>query len=64
LRLLLHDLAATGFITVREAYFHNTVDHEFFINLTTTGEGPPSFRDELVALADAERRSPDVPAFA
>ena len=63
-RLLLHDLAATRMITLREAFFHNTLNHEFFVNLTAESDGPSLSRADLVALADGERRSLDVPSFA
>ena len=39
LRLLLQDLADLDFISMRETSFHDTVKHEFFINLSPTGEG-------------------------
>ena len=63
LRLLLHDLASLGLVTVREAAFQDTVGHEFFLNLTVGGPGSGLTREELVALADAERRAMDVPVF-
>ena len=64
LRLLLHDLHLLGLITARETYFHPTVGHEFFLNLSVTGTGSGLSRQELVDLADAERRSLDVPTWA
>lgn len=63
LRLLLHDLADLGYISVRETYFHDTVGHEFFLNLSVDGAGPGLSRAELVALAEEERRSLDRPRF-
>ena len=63
LRLLLHDLADLGYVSVRETYFHDTVGHEFFLNLSVDGPGPGLSRAELVALADDERRSTDRPRF-
>ncbi|WP_460445738.1 class I SAM-dependent methyltransferase [Angustibacter aerolatus] len=65
LRLMLRDLADLGYVEVREAYWHDTIGHEFFVNLTVRSElGPddPS-RQELVTLADAELRSLDVPVW-
>jgi hypothetical protein len=61
LRLLLADLHALGFISVREETFHPTVGHEFFLNLSPTGEGPGLSRQELLTLADDEVRSFDPP---
>jgi SAM-dependent methyltransferase len=63
LRLLLHDLADLGYISVRETFFHDTVGHEFFLNLSVTGAGPGLNRAELVTLAEEERRSLDRPRF-
>ena len=63
LRLLLHDLADLGYVSVRETYFHDTVGHEFFLNLAVDGPGPGLSRAELVALAEDERRSLDHPRF-
>ena len=57
LRLLLHDLADTGHIALRESFFHDTVGNEFFLSLTRDGAGPPLPREDLVTLADAERQS-------
>jgi SAM-dependent methyltransferase len=63
LRLLLQDLYSLDLISVREAFFHDTVGHEFFLNLTVEAEGSGLSREELLVLADAERRSMDIPAF-
>lgn len=63
LRLLLADLHALGYITVREETFHPTVGHEFFLNLSPTGEGSGLARQELVNLADDELRSLDIPTW-
>jgi hypothetical protein len=63
LRLLLHDLASLGLISVREAAFQDTIGHEFFLNLTVDGPGSGLTREELVARADAEQRTMDVPVF-
>lgn len=63
LRLLLHDLADLGHISLREAAFRNTVGCEFYLNLTANGPGPGMPRERLLELADAERRSLDVPVF-
>lgn len=59
LRLLLHDLADLGLIDLRERYFHPTIGHEFFLNLSKDGEGPGMSREELALLADAERSGLD-----
>lgn len=59
LRLLLSDLADLGYIDVRESHFHPTVGHEFFINLSREGKGPQLAREELLKLADEERRTLD-----
>lgn len=64
LRLLLHDLADTGHISLRESHFHDTVGCEFLIFLRPGGAGPGVSRGALVDLADAERRSYDRPRFA
>lgn len=63
LRLVLQDLHDLGFISLREAYFHDTVRHEFFLNLTADGPGTGLSREELMVLSDNERRSLDVPVF-
>jgi predicted SAM-dependent methyltransferase len=63
LRLLLHDLASLDLIPVREAAFQDTIGHEFFLNLTVDGPGSGLTREELVARADAEQRTMDVPVF-
>lgn len=53
-RLLLHDLHALGYLTVRESFFRNTVGHEFFLNLTVDGPGPDLDRRALLRLSDLE----------
>ena len=63
LRLLLQDLADLGFISMRETSFHDTVKHEFFINLSPAGEGTGLSREELLVLADDERRVLDQAVF-
>jgi SAM-dependent methyltransferase len=63
MRLLLHDLAEMGHISLREAFFHDTVGCEFFISLKADGAGPGMSRHQLLELADAERRALDVPVF-
>jgi predicted SAM-dependent methyltransferase len=63
LRLLLQDLWSLELISVREAFFHDTVGHEFFINLTVDAPGSGLSREQLLVLADEERRGMDVPAF-
>jgi predicted SAM-dependent methyltransferase len=63
MRLLLHDLAELGYISVREAYFHETVGHEFFLNLTRESTGSGLTREELVVLADHELTSMEIPVF-
>jgi predicted SAM-dependent methyltransferase len=64
LRLLLQDLWSLDLISVREAFFHGTVGHEFFLNLTAGAPGSGLSREELLVLADEERRTMDVPVFA
>lgn len=61
LRLMLHDLADLGYVSLREAYFHDTVGHEFFINLTAESTGPSLTRQELISRADEELRFLDAP---
>lgn len=63
LRLLLDDLYHLGFIRLRETTFHDTVRHEFFLNLSLDGAGPGLSREELMRLADDERRVLDRAAF-
>lgn len=63
LRLLLQDLCELGFISMRETFFHDTVRHEFFINLSAGGPGTGLSREQLTVLSDAERRSLDAPVF-
>lgn len=63
LRLMLKDLHDLGYITLRECFFHTTVGHEFFLNLTVDGSGPRMSREALLALADFELRM-DKPVFA
>lgn len=62
-RLLLHDLYELDFIALRETYFHDTVRHEFFINLSVDGPGPAESRSGLLTLSENERRSVDLPTF-
>lgn len=64
LRLLLHDLHATGYLKGREAFFHDSVGCEFYINLQVEGPGPNLTRAELVERSDAERRYATVGRFA
>jgi SAM-dependent methyltransferase len=63
LRLLLDDLHTLGYVDLRETFFHDTVRHEFFVNLSAEGPGPGLSREELVVLSDQERRSTDRPVF-
>jgi SAM-dependent methyltransferase len=63
LRLLLQDLAELGYISLRESFFHDTVRHEFFLNLKTDGAGSGLSREELLVLSEAERITMDVPEF-
>lgn len=63
LRLLLQDLHAMELIGLRECHFRDTVRHEFFINLSLTGPGTGLSREELMLLADQERRTPDAAHF-
>jgi len=63
MRLLLHDLADLGYLSVREAYFHETVGHEFFLNLTRESPGSGLTREQLVLLADHELTSMEIPVF-
>jgi 2-polyprenyl-3-methyl-5-hydroxy-6-metoxy-1,4-benzoquinol methylase len=63
LRLLLQDLHDLGFIALRETFFHDTVRHEFFLNLSADGPGSGLAREELMVLSDDERRSLDAPVF-
>lgn len=63
LRLLLHDLAELGYISLREASFHDTVGCEFFLNLRADAPGAAVSRRHLLELSDAERRGLDVPVF-
>lgn len=63
LRLLLQDLHALGFVELRETYFHDTVRHEFFINLSLAGPGTGLSREELLVLSDDERRGLDRARF-
>jgi 2-polyprenyl-3-methyl-5-hydroxy-6-metoxy-1,4-benzoquinol methylase len=63
LRLMLQDLYDVDLISLREAYFHDTVGHEFFINLTIDGSGTGLSRGKLLVLADEELRTMDLPVF-
>ncbi len=63
LRLLLQDLYDLGFTTLRETYFHDTVRHEFFLNLSEDGPGSGLTREELIALSEGERIVLDHPTF-
>jgi SAM-dependent methyltransferase len=63
LRLLLHDLYLLDLISVKEAFFHDTVGHEFFLNMTVDAPGSGLSRVELLVLADAEQRAMDVAVF-
>lgn len=63
LRLLLQDLHGLGLVDLRESFFHDTVRHEFFVNLALDAPGTGLSREELVVLADEERRSLDSAQF-
>lgn len=62
-RLLLQDLADLGYIHLRECFFHDTVGHEFFLNLSLDGAGTGLVREELLVLADEELSTRDRPRF-
>ncbi|CAA9375009.1 bifunctional 2-polyprenyl-6-hydroxyphenol methylase/3-demethylubiquinol 3-O-methyltransferase UbiG [uncultured Nocardioides sp.] len=62
LRLLVEDLHALGYTTLRECFFADTVGHEFFLNLRVDGPGPGLTREQLLARSDRERRV-DRPVF-
>jgi SAM-dependent methyltransferase len=64
MRLLLQDLYDLGLITLRETFFHDTVRHEYFINLSPAGPGSGLSREQLQVLADDERRCLDHARFA
>ena len=53
-RLLVRDLAAFGYITLREKAFHDTHGSEFYVTMSAEAGGPPLRRPELVRLAAAE----------
>jgi len=63
LRLLLRDLADLGYVSMRESWFHPTVGHEFFLNLTREADGAGTTREELVVASTEELRTLDVPEF-
>jgi SAM-dependent methyltransferase len=63
-RLLMFDLHQSGFTRLREVAFQDTIGIEFFVALSTGGSGSGLSRHQLVTLADAERRPPDVPTWA
>ena len=63
LRLMLHDLADLGYVSLREAYWQDTIGHEFFLNLTAESPGSGLTRPELIDLADSELRGLDVPTW-
>jgi len=54
LRLLLVDLQTLGFIGLREFAFHETVGSEFYLGLSSDGQGPALTREELVRLSALE----------
>ena len=43
-----------GMCRFRENYWHDTIGHEFFINLTPDSSGPGVTRHELMDLTNAE----------
>ncbi|MBA3743430.1 hypothetical protein [Sporichthya sp.] len=64
LRLLLHDLAELGHISLRETGFRESVGGcEFFIGLGPAGPGPALSRTALLLRSDADRRGLDEPEF-
>jgi SAM-dependent methyltransferase len=63
LRLMLQDLHELGYVDVVECYFHETVGHEFFLNLRRGGPSTGLTREELLVLADAELTSRELATF-
>jgi SAM-dependent methyltransferase len=63
-RLMMHDLAELGYTSLREKHFHTTIHNEFFMNLSTDGQGPGLSRSELLSLSEMELRTLDVPTWA
>lgn len=55
-RLLIEDLGALGRIRLREAYFSETVEHEFYVSLRTNASGPRLTRLELLTRIIEECR--------
>ncbi|MGQ0723533.1 MAG: methyltransferase domain-containing protein [Candidatus Eiseniibacteriota bacterium] len=55
-RLVIEDLRALGEIRLREADFSDTVEHEFYVSLRTTGSGPRLTRLQLLARIIEECR--------
>jgi SAM-dependent methyltransferase len=64
LRLLLQDLHGLDYLDLVECYFHDTVGHEFFLNLRRGGPGTGLSREELLVRADAELTGRELPDFA
>lgn len=62
-RLMMHDLAELGYISLRENYFHTTIHNEFFMNLSTDGLGPGMNRSQLLSLSEMELRTLDIPTW-
>lgn len=58
-RLLVHDLNLLHFIHLREHSFVDTVDYEFFIQLSVEGLGPRLSRARLLELSSLELGKPD-----
>jgi len=46
-RLIINDLNQMGYLSLREKFFHDTINFEFYIILSTTGAGCPVDRQSL-----------------
>lgn len=56
-RLILNDLNQMGYLSLREKFFHDTVNFEFYIILSKTGAGCPVDRQSLTQNIIKEIRS-------
>lgn len=54
-RLLVHDLYELGLIKLRELFFHNTMENEFYVTLSRQGNGSGLSRLDILKIIQSEQ---------